>query len=65
MNFAYKKITLEHNGISLLDKLIDFKNTVFEVMRQESRIYILRTKLRVEYPATFMPSDGNEPLTII
>jgi magnesium chelatase family protein len=46
-----------HNGVLFLDKLSEFKRTVLEVLRQplEDRVVtILRAKLSVEYPASFM-----------
>jgi magnesium chelatase family protein len=46
-----------HNGVLFLDELPEFKRTVLEVLRQrlEDRVVtILRAKLWVEYPASFM-----------
>lgn len=51
------EISLAHNGVLFLDELPEFKRSVLEVMRQpleERKVMISRTKLSVEYPASFM-----------
>ncbi len=51
------EISLAHNGVLFLDELPEFKRTVLEVMRQpleERRVTISRSKLSVDYPASFM-----------
>ncbi len=51
------EISLAHNGVLFLDELPEFKRTVLEVMRQpleERRVTISRSKLTVDYPASFM-----------
>ena len=51
------EISLSHHGVLFLDELPEFKRSVLEVMRQplESRsITISRSKLTVDYPASFM-----------
>ncbi len=51
------EISLAHNGVLFLDELPEFKRTVLEVMRQpleERKVSISRTRLSVEFPASFM-----------
>ena len=51
------EISLAHNGILFLDELPEFKRSVLEVMRQpleERRVTISRSKMSVEFPASFM-----------
>jgi magnesium chelatase family protein len=51
------EISLAHNGILFLDELPEFKRNVLEVMRQpleDRKVTISRSRLSVEYPASFM-----------
>ncbi|MES2829147.1 MAG: YifB family Mg chelatase-like AAA ATPase [Bacteroidota bacterium] len=51
------EISLAHNGVLFLDELPEFKRSVLEVMRQpleERNVIISRSRLSVEYPASFM-----------
>ncbi|PWG78203.1 YifB family Mg chelatase-like AAA ATPase [Pararcticibacter amylolyticus] len=51
------EISLAHNGVLFLDELPEFKRSVLEVMRQpleERRVTISRSRLTVDYPASFM-----------
>nr|WP_068890195.1 YifB family Mg chelatase-like AAA ATPase [Pedobacter panaciterrae] len=51
------EISLAHNGVLFLDELPEFKRSVLEVMRQplEDRLVtVSRSKMSVEYPASFM-----------
>jgi magnesium chelatase family protein len=51
------EISLAHNGILFLDELPEFKRSVLEVMRQpleDRKVTISRSRLSVEYPASFM-----------
>ena len=51
------EISLAHNGVLFLDELPEYKRTALEVMRQpleDRKICITRTKMTVEYPASFM-----------
>ncbi|MBX2816373.1 MAG: YifB family Mg chelatase-like AAA ATPase [Saprospiraceae bacterium] len=50
-------ISLAHNGVLFLDELPEFKRSVLEVMRQpleERRVTISRSKVTVDYPASFI-----------
>ena len=51
------EISLAHNGVLFLDELPEFKRSVLEVMRQpleDRQVTVSRSKLSVEYPASFM-----------
>lgn len=51
------EISLAHNGVLFLDELPEFKRSVLEVMRQpleERKVTISRSRLTVEFPASFM-----------
>jgi magnesium chelatase family protein len=51
------EISLAHNGVLFLDELPEFKRTVLEVMRQpmeERKVTISRTRVALEFPASFM-----------
>jgi magnesium chelatase family protein len=51
------EISLAHNGVLFLDELPEFKRTVLEVMRQpmeERRVSIARSKVSIDFPASFM-----------
>lgn len=51
------EISLAHNGILFLDELPEFKRSILEVMRQpleDRKVLISRSRLSVEYPASFM-----------
>lgn len=51
------EISLAHNGVLFLDELPEFKRSVIEVLRQpleERKLVIARTKMTLEYPASFM-----------
>jgi magnesium chelatase family protein len=51
------EISLAHNGVLFLDELPEFKRTVLEVMRQpmeERKVTISRTRLALDFPASFM-----------
>ena len=51
------EISLAHNGVLFLDELPEFKRSVLEVMRQpleERNVTISRSKMCVDYPASFM-----------
>lgn len=51
------EISLAHNGVLFLDELPEYKRTALEVMRQpleDRKITIARTKMSIEFPASFM-----------
>ncbi|MGN1239283.1 MAG: YifB family Mg chelatase-like AAA ATPase [Paludibacteraceae bacterium] len=51
------EISLAHNGVLFLDELPEYKRSALEVMRQpleDRKITIARTKMSVEFPASFM-----------
>ena len=51
------EISLAHNGVLFLDELPEYKRSALEVMRQpleDRKICVTRTKMSVEYPASFM-----------
>ena len=51
------EISLAHNGVLFLDELPEFKRTVLEVMRQpmeERKVTISRSKIALDFPASFM-----------
>ncbi len=51
------EISLAHNGVLFLDELPEFKRSVLEVMRQpmeERKVTISRTRIAVDFPASFM-----------
>src|SRR5690606_33797022 len=51
------EMSLAHNAVHFLDELPEFKRSVLEVMRQpieERRVTISRSKLAVDFPASFM-----------
>lgn len=51
------EISLAHNGVLFLDELPEFKRAALEVMRQpleERRVTIARSKMAVDFPASFM-----------
>lgn len=51
------EISLAHNGVLFLDELPEYRRSALEVMRQpleDRKICVTRTKMSVEYPASFM-----------
>ena len=51
------EISLAHNGVLFLDEVPEYKRSTLEVLRQpleDRKITVARSKLTVEYPASFM-----------
>lgn len=51
------EISLAHNGVLFLDELPEYRRSALEVMRQpleDRKITIARTRMTLEYPASFM-----------
>ena len=58
------EISLAHNGVLFLDELPEFRRTALEVMRQpmeERRVTISRSKITVDFPASFMLISSMNP----
>src|SRR3972149_3091056 len=58
------EVSFAHHGVLFLDELPEFKKNVLEVMRQpleDSKVTVSRSKLSLEFPATFMLASAMNP----